>query len=103
MPRVGKGGSAESAIDVDVKEIESMVDKITIFEADVLKDVYGFQGVSELTYFEGDARDQRQGILKRWKEVPKQGYAEIDLLRLKTWCKDLRFSTCHLLASCREA
>ena len=89
----GKGGSAASAIDVDVEEIEEMVDKITILEADVWKDVYGFQGVSELTSFEGDARYQRQGILKRWKEVPKQGYAEIDLLRLKTWCKDLRFST----------
>ena len=42
LTEAAKGGSAESAIDVDVEEIESMVDKITILEADVLKDVYGF-------------------------------------------------------------
>ena len=92
VPGAGKGGSAESAIDVNVEEIESMVDKIVILEADVLKYVYGFEGVSESTSFEGDAHYQCQGILKRWKEVPKQGYAEINLLRLKTCCKDLRFS-----------
>ena len=91
VAEAAKGCSAQSAIDVDVDEIESMVDKITILEADVLKDVYGFQGVSELTSFQGDARYQRQDILKHWKEVPKNGYAEIDLLRLKTWCKDSDF------------
>jgi hypothetical protein len=87
------GGSAESAVDVDdVEKIESMVDEITILEAHVLNDVYGFQGVSELTPFEGDARNQRRGIVTRLKDVSKFGYAEIDLIRLKTWCKDLRFS-----------
>ena len=59
-------GSAKSAIDVDgVEKIESMVDEITILEAHVLNDVYGFQGVSEFSPFQGDARNQRWGIMTR--------------------------------------